>query len=90
MFKGFYRPLIGEVPTRGLLMLLLELARVSLEGLQEKIGEQRVIAKPLALVVRCNHEQVGPLQCLDHRLAVVATCDGIAQGWTESCQDAGL
>ncbi|MNX69762.1 hypothetical protein D3C86_1009930 [compost metagenome] len=61
-----------------------------LKRLPKEIGEKRVIAEPLALIVRGDDEQVAALQIFDHRFAVAAIADGIAQGRTELFQHAGL
>ena len=45
----------------------------------EQVGEQVVVAPPAAHVVQRHQEQVGPLDLLQHRLAVGAAGDGVAQ-----------
>jgi hypothetical protein len=45
----------------------------------QQVGEQVVVAPPAAHLVERDQEQVGPLDRLQHRLAVAATGDGVAQ-----------
>ena len=56
----------------------------------QHVGEEMVIAIPLAAVVERDQEQVPSLQRLQHGLAAVLAGDGIAQWAAQPVQDGGL
>jgi hypothetical protein len=53
----------------------------------EQIGEQVMQAPPAALLVQRDQEQVGPLQLLQHALAVRVPGHGVAERAAEPLQD---
>jgi hypothetical protein len=55
----------------------------------EEIAEQMMEAVPAALLVQGNQEQVGPLEVLQHVLAIGAFGDRAAQWTTQPLQDGG-
>ena len=78
-------PLAGPpVQARHLTGLLVEQPRL------QHVGEQVVVAVPLAAVVERDQEQVAPVQRLQDRLAAGAPGDGIAQRTAQPVQDRGL
>ncbi|MNC95591.1 hypothetical protein D3C83_127460 [compost metagenome] len=52
---------------------------VCIEFGAQKVGEEVVIAVPLALMVERNEKEIGALQMIEYAGAVVASGDGIAQ-----------
>ena len=56
----------------------------------QDLGEEVVIAHPLAAVVEGHDEQVAPLQRLQHGFAAFLPGDGIAQRAAQPVQDRGL
>jgi hypothetical protein len=56
----------------------------------EKIAEQLMEAKPAALLVQGDQEQVGALQFLQHVLAVGPAGDRVTERTSEPFQDRGL
>ena len=56
----------------------------------QDVGEQVVVAVPAPAVVERHQEQVGPVEGLQHRLAVVLAGDGVAQRAAQPAQDRGL
>ena len=61
-----------------------------LKASTEKIAEQVVEAIPAALLVQRDHEQIGPLQVLEHLLAVGPAGDRVADGTAEPLEDGAL
>ena len=75
-------PLAGAlVQQRHLVGLLAEHPR------PQHVGEQVVVAVPLAPVVQGDEEQVGALEGREHLAAVVAAGDGVAQRPGEPVED---
>ena len=72
------------VQVRHLVGLLVQQARL------QHVGEEVVVAIPLAAVVERDQEQVAALQRLQHGLAAVLAGDGIAQRAAQPVQDGGL
>ena len=72
------------VQLRDAVGLLVEQAR------PQHVGEQVVVAIPLAPVVERDEEQVRPIERLQHGLAAVLAGDGIAQRAAQPVQDRGL
>ena len=64
--------------------LLVEQARL------QHVGKQMVVAIPLAAVIQRDHEQVPPVQRLQHCLAAPLPGDRIAQRTAQPAQDRGL
>ena len=56
----------------------------------QHVGEQVVVAVPAAAVVERDHEQVAPVQRLQHGLAAALPGDGVAQRAAQPVQDGGL
>ena len=64
--------------------LFVEQARV------QNVGEEMVVAIPLAPVVEGDQEQVSPIEGLEHGLAAGLGGDGFAQRPVQSAQDGGV
>ena len=64
--------------------------RSSQQARLEHVGEQMVIAIPLAPVVERDEEQVPSIERLQHRLAAVLAGDGVAQRAAQPAEDRGL
>ena len=59
-------------------------------GLQaEPVGEQMVIAEPLAPMVERDDEQVQPIELVEPVLGILDTGDGLAQAGVEPIEDRG-
>jgi len=58
----------------------------ALEAGAEQVGEQVVVAPPAAHLIQRQQEQAGPLDGLQHRLAVGPAGDRIAQGAAQPFQ----
>src|SRR6266496_3886541 len=43
----------------------------------QQVGKQVVVAVPLSLVVEGGHKQVGPVEGLQHCLALLVSCDRV-------------
>ena len=56
----------------------------------QRVGEQVVVAEPLPLVVERDHEQVRPLEGLQHLLAVAAAGERVAQRTGQLSQHRGV
>ncbi|HEX6108661.1 MAG TPA: hypothetical protein VFZ02_04550, partial [Ktedonobacteraceae bacterium] len=56
----------------------------------QQVGEQVVVAVPLSLVVEGGHKQVGPLEGLQHRLALLLSSDRVTERTREAFQNRGL
>ncbi|MCY1423217.1 hypothetical protein D3C76_358250 [compost metagenome] len=91
VLQCFDRAIGGEIPLCCLEVQLCRCVGLLLrQRMLEELGEQVVIAKPQSFFIRGDNEQVGTLQGLDHRLAVAAVTDGIAQGGAKLWQHTGL
>ena len=56
----------------------------------QHLGEEMVIAIPLALVVERNDEEVAAFQSFQHRFAIFLVGDGIAQRTAQAIENGGL
>ena len=79
------------VPVAGPPVQLADALRLLVEepGLQD-VGEQVVVAVPLAAVVQRDQEQVVPVEGLQHGPTAVLPGEGVAQGAVHPVEDGGL
>ena len=56
----------------------------------QHIGEEMVIAIPLALIVERNDEEIAALQSFQHRFAILLPGDGITQRAAQPIENRGL
>src|SRR5829696_1721691 len=78
------------VPTRGAEVQLSHEPRLfASEALAEKVGEEVMVAVPPTLIVERHHEEVLPLESLQHNLSVAATCQCVAQRSRHASQHRG-
>jgi hypothetical protein len=79
------------VPLRGPQVEAGDVARPLLEQVgSEDVGEEMVVAVPVAAVVERDDEQVRTLEGLEHRPAVVPAGDRVAEGAAEAVEDRGV
>ncbi|MCY1307805.1 hypothetical protein D9M70_577620 [compost metagenome] len=64
--------------------------KLALQGAGQKAAEQPVIAVPVMQLVRWLDEQVGALELVDQRLAVMASDQLVTERRAEVVEDAGL
>src|SRR4029453_18877680 len=61
-----------------------------LQASEEQVGEEMVVAVPVALLVERHQEQVGSFQGVQHLLAIAAAGEHIAKWAAESLENRGL
>ena len=78
-------------PGRGVAVQLRQSAGLLLlQAGAKQVGEQVVIAPPVARLIQRDHEQARPFGPLEQRLAALAAGDGVAQRAAEPVQHRGL
>ena len=56
----------------------------------KQVGEQVMVAKPLALVVQRNNEDIRPVEALKDSLSILAIRYGLAQPCVQTLQKGGM
>ena len=66
-----------------------EVGLLVLQTREEYVGEQVMVAIPLALIVERHQEQISSLELLEHRLPIGLAGDSVGRGPAQPGQDRG-